>query len=178
MATTPNPAPAGGKVEPIRTWGLDPSWFAFRTDDPRSMVVQVASVAGLAVGLFAALDRFGSTTIGGSEQATQFAWLVSIVGLAAVPIAAAAGADAGVTWLTHRGAMSATSFERAALLAPPVAALLCGVILPPVLFAIGGQAVYLGVAVVILVVVALVAGASYLRRTAGTDRPTGDAPGR
>jgi hypothetical protein len=142
------------------------------------MVVQVASVAGLAVGLFAAIDRFGSTTVGGTEQATQFAWLLSLVGLAAVPVAAAAGADAGVTWLAHRGSISATAFDRAALLSPPIAALLCGIVLPPLLFAVGGQTAYLAIAGVVLVLVLVLAGIAYLRRPATTDEPGEDAQGR
>ena len=170
-------APAGSPA-PIRTIGIDPSWFTIRGQDTRGSVVQLASVAGLALGLFVALDRFGSTAIGGSEQTTQFAWLASVVGLAALPVAAAAGSDVGINWLARRGLISPATLERAALLMPPIVALGAGVLLPLLLFAIGGQVLYLAVAGVVLVIVVAAIAVGYLRRwfaTAG-DRsgPQGD----
>jgi hypothetical protein len=159
---------------PVRTIGLDPSWFAFRGRDTRGTVVQLAAVAGLAVGLFVALDRYGSSKLGGSEQVTQLAWLASIVGLAALPVAAAAGSDAAVTWMARRGAISATTLERLALVVAPIVALVTGAVLPLLLFAVGGQSLYLVVAGIILVVVVAAVGSGYVRRWYAT---AGDSPG-
>lgn len=156
-------APAGPPAG-SRTFGLDPSWFAIRGQDTRGSIVQLASVGGLAVGLFVALDAFGSTSIGGSEQATQLAWLASIVGLAALPVAAAAVADAVVTWLARRGRISPGALGRAALLLPPLVAAIFGAALPLLLFAIGRQPLYLLVAGASLVVVVVAVALGYLRR--------------
>ncbi len=143
---------------------MDPSWFAIRGQDTRGSIVQLASVAGLALGLFVALGRFGSTSIGGSEQTTQFAWLASIAGLAALPVAAAAGSDAVVTLLARRGFISPAALERAALLLPPIVAVISGAVLPLLLFAIGGQQLYVVVAGASLVVVVAAVAVGYLRR--------------
>lgn len=143
---------------------MDPGWFAIRGQDTRGSIVQLASVAGLALGLFVALDQFGSTPIGGSEQTTQLAWLASIAGLAAVPVTAAAGVDALLTWMGRRGLISPVALGRSALLLPPVVAAISGAILPPLLFAVGGQALYVLVAGGILVVVVAVVALGYLRR--------------
>ncbi len=160
------PAPGGTKapVQPITTFGISPSFFAFRARDTRGMVIQLVSVAGLGVGLLVALDRQGGpTTIAGEEQITQFLLLVSIFGLLAVPLAVAALTDATLTWLGRRGDLSGTSLARAALVLPPILAFVAGGAVPIVLFGVGGQTLYLVVAGVVLVLVLGWSAAAYVQ---------------
>lgn len=165
-------------TRPIRTIGIDPSWFAFRARDGRGLFVQLVSLAGVAVGLFAAVGREGgSTQLAGSEQIAQFAYLASVFGLLAVPLAAAAGTDAGLTWLARRGALRGAALERASAFAPPLIAFLVGCAVPPVLFALGGHWLYLGVAAIVIVVVAIGQGLLYLGRRSTEARSGPDAPG-
>jgi hypothetical protein len=153
----------GGSFEPIRTFGLDPSFFSLGARDTRGLVVQLLSVAGLAVGLFASLDAYASTSLGGSQQLTQLAYLASLVGLAALPVLAAASTDAGVAWLARGGRMDGLGHARLSAFVPPAVALVVALLIAPILFRLGGQALYLLVAGVCLVVLVAIWLVGYLR---------------
>jgi hypothetical protein len=152
-----------GGVEPIRTFGLDPSFFSLGARDTRGLIVQLLSVAGLAVGLFASLGAYGSTTLGGSEQLTQLAYLASLFGLAALPVLAAAGTDAGVAWLVRERGMEELTAARLSAFVPPVVALVVGLLIAPLLFRLGGQALYLALAGILLAALVAIRLAGWLR---------------
>ncbi len=158
---------------PSRAWGLDPSWFAFRARDPRGLVVQLLSLAGLAAGLGIATTAYGSSTVG-NDQVTQLAWLASILGFLVVPIAAAAIADGLVATLGRRGSLGKDAGAKLGLVLPVVAAFLVGLAVAPLLFALGGQWLYLGVAFVCLVAVVALSAIQFLR---GGSAPEGGRAG-